>query len=191
MCATAQTLHAYAFNLRIQHHSSECINMLNHTTISNEKMADIAQIADNFNDHQDLLVRPAVSSGNIVLRKVPSSLTPLLLTSTKVRLAAGKTSAELTLDESGMILDCCVTGEGLFEYKRGELIKLHVSKLFPKLSEFSLITDGRINSQLGFLSRCNYPFLTRSADQRSFYSELSFVHLNYDGIKTLRLLVQS
>ena len=154
-------------------------------------MADIAQITDNFNVHHDMLVRPASPSEDLILRKEPSILSPLFLPSFKVRLAARKTPAELRLDESGMILDCCVAGESLFEYKRGELIKLHVSKLFPKLSEFSLITDGRINSQLGFLNRCSYPFLTRSPFRGDFYSKLSFVHLNYDGTKTLRLLVQS
>ncbi len=165
--------------------------MLIQAAVTNEKMTAIAQVAENSIGLPDPIVWSASQNGNLMLLKESSILKSVPVHSYQARPAARQKAAELTLDESGMILDCCATGEGLFEYKRIELLKQHISKLFPKLSEFSLITDGRINSQLGFLSRCNYPFLTRSANQKSFYSELNFVHLNHDGIKTLRLLVQS
>ena len=99
-------------------------------------------------------------------------------------------TAELMLDESGMILDCSDSGEKLFGYSRCELIKQHVSKLLPQLSEFRLVKDGKLDSQLGFFCHCGRLFQGQSRLRGTFSSELNFVLLSYAGMSILRLIVQ-
>lgn len=95
----------------------------------------------------------------------------------------------LTLDERGMIRDCSKSGETLFGYRRHNLVWQHVSMLFPQLSEVALVQQQRLNPLLNFLCRCGKLFQTQNRQGDIFFSKLSFVHLEYDGMYTLRLIV--
>lgn len=96
----------------------------------------------------------------------------------------------LTLDERGMIRDCSKSGESLFGYRRHNLVWQHVSMLFPQLSGVALVREERFNPQLNFLCHCGKLFQTRNRQGDTFLSKLSFVSLENDGRRTLRLIVQ-
>jgi len=96
----------------------------------------------------------------------------------------------LTLDERGMICDCSKAGEKLFGYSRKDLVWQHVSKLLPELSEISLVKNGELNQQLGFLSHCGHRFQAINRLGNIFMNELYFVLLDYAGRRTIRMIVQ-
>ncbi len=96
----------------------------------------------------------------------------------------------LTVNERGMICDCSEAGEKLFGYSIRDLVWQHVSKLLPELSEIQLVKNGRLNSQLGFLSRCGQPFLAINRLGNIFLNNLHFVLLNYSGEYAIRVIVQ-
>jgi len=96
----------------------------------------------------------------------------------------------LTLDERGMICDCSKTGEKLFGYSRTDLVWKHVSELLPELAEISLVKNGELNQQLGFLSHCGHHFLAINRLGNIFMNELFFVLLDYAGRRTIRMIVQ-
>jgi PAS domain S-box-containing protein len=96
---------------------------------------------------------------------------------------------ELTLDERGMIRDCSKSGERLFGYRRHNLVWQHVSMLFPQLSGVALVQEERFNPQLNFLCHCGKLFQSQDRQGETFFSRLSFVSLENDGRRTLRLIV--
>lgn len=96
----------------------------------------------------------------------------------------------LTLDERGVICDCSKAGERLFGYSRRDLVWQHVSKLLPELSEISLVKDGELNQQLGFLSHCGHRFRAINRLGNTFMNELYFVLLDYAGRRTIRMIIQ-
>jgi PAS domain S-box-containing protein len=96
----------------------------------------------------------------------------------------------LTLDECGMISDCSKAGEKLFGYSRKDLVRQHVSKLLPELSEIQLVKNGQFNSQLGFLCRCGHHFRAINRLGNIFLNELHFVLLDDTGKHTIRMIVQ-
>lgn len=96
----------------------------------------------------------------------------------------------LTVDERGMICDCSKAGEKLFGYSLRDLVWQHVSKLLPELSGIQLVKNGRLNSQLGFLSRCGQPFLAINRLGNICLNNLHFVLLNYAGKYAIRVRVQ-
>jgi len=96
----------------------------------------------------------------------------------------------LTVDERGMICDCSKAGEKLFGYSLRNLVWQHVSKLLPELSGIQLVKNGRLNSQLGFLSRCGQPFLAINRPGNICLNNLHFVLLNYAGKYAIRVTVQ-
>lgn len=98
--------------------------------------------------------------------------------------------AALTLDECGMIRDCSNSCAELFGYNNCELIRQHVSRLFPQLSEVDLLQDGEFNPKLRMISRCGHLFQAQKQDGGTFFSELSFVNLNHSGRQILRLFVR-
>ena len=104
--------------------------------------------------------------------------------------AVWREPAALTLDEEGVICDCSDSGEELFGYSRRELIRQHVSKLLPQLSEVKLVQDGHLNQRFGLLCRCGQHFQAQGRYGSSFQSELSFVHLDHSGKCILRLFVR-
>ncbi|MGA9667142.1 MAG: PAS domain-containing protein [Gallionella sp.] len=107
----------------------------------------------------------------------------------RTHIASWHEPAALTLDERGMIRDCNKSGEKLFGYPRHDLIWQHVSKLLPQLSEVALVQQQRFNPLLNFLCRCGKLFQTENRQGKTFPSELSFVHLEHEGMRTLRVIV--
>lgn len=95
----------------------------------------------------------------------------------------------LTIDERGMIRDCSKSGEKLFGYRRDDLVWQHVSRLFPKLSGVALVQEGRFNPLLNFLCRCGQLYQSQNQRGDAFSCYLSFVPLEHDGMRTMRLVV--
>ena len=95
----------------------------------------------------------------------------------------------LSLDERGMIQNCSKSCEGLFGYRRHELVWHPISSLFPQLTGVALVQEGRFNPALNFLCRCGKLFQGQNVQGDTFTSTLSFVRLEYDGRPTLRLIV--
>jgi PAS domain S-box-containing protein len=95
----------------------------------------------------------------------------------------------LTLDERGMICDCSKAGEELFGYRRKDMVWQHVSKLLPELAEISLVKNGELNQQLGFLSHCGHHFRAINQLGNAFMNELYFVLLDYAGRRTIRMII--
>lgn len=99
-----------------------------------------------------------------------------------------KDLAKITLDDQGIILNCCSTCEKVFGYRRDELKGRHVSALLPSLQDTELVLEERINSRLAFLCRCATPFQARRRDGRCFNSEL---FINRLGSHNVVVLVRS
>jgi len=96
----------------------------------------------------------------------------------------------LTLDQSGMIQDCSDNSEELFGFAPGELIRNHISRLLPQLSEIALLSDGRLNSRLIYLTHCGYLFKAMRRDGGVLSSELFFSQLEYGVNPILRLIIR-
>jgi PAS domain S-box-containing protein len=95
----------------------------------------------------------------------------------------------LSLDERGMILDCSKTFEKLFGFRRSDLVWRHVSMLFSQLTGVELVQAGQVNPYLKYLCRCGQLFQAQNQQGDTFSSNLSFVRLEYDGRRFLRLIV--
>jgi PAS domain S-box-containing protein len=96
--------------------------------------------------------------------------------------------AKITLNDQGIILNCCSTCEKVFGYRQDELKGRHVSALLPSLQDTELVLEERINSRLAFLCHCATPFQARRGDGRSFNSEL---FINRLGSHNVVVLVRS
>ena len=96
----------------------------------------------------------------------------------------------LALDERGMIRDCSKSGRRLFGYQLRDLVWQHVSILFQQLSAVALVQEERLNPRLNFLCRCGKLYQTQNRQGDTFLSTLSFVHLEHDGRRTVRLIVR-
>jgi PAS domain S-box-containing protein len=102
----------------------------------------------------------------------------------------GHEPVSILLDEQGKIVDCCQGSERLFGFHRSELVSQHISRLFPQLSEFQLLSNGRLNSLLDYLCHCGTSFLTQNRRGHIFNSELHFVELLDRGpMRTIRLII--
>ncbi len=99
-------------------------------------------------------------------------------------------SPALAMDEYGMILNCNKSGEKLFGYRCHDLVWQHVSILFPQLSGVALFDEARFNPLLKYICHCGHLFQSQKRQGDTFLSELSFVHLDYDARRTLRLIVR-
>jgi light-regulated signal transduction histidine kinase (bacteriophytochrome) len=96
----------------------------------------------------------------------------------------------ILLDDLGMIVDCCQGSERLFGFHQSELVSQHISKLFPQLSQFQLLSNGHLNSLLDYLCHCGTFFLTKNRHGRIFNSELHFVELlDHGPMRIIRLIV--
>ncbi len=96
----------------------------------------------------------------------------------------------LALDETGFIQKCSESCAKLFGYQGPDLVKQHISSLFPQLSGHKLMMDGRFNPMLDFLCHCGHLFQTQNSHGDTFKSELSFVRIESGGQRSLRLLVR-
>lgn len=96
----------------------------------------------------------------------------------------------LALDEMGIIQRCSESCEKLFGYASFDLVKQHISWLFPQLSGHQLVMDGRFNPMLDFLCHCGHPFQTQNRHGDTFKSELNFVRIETEGQRSLRLIIR-
>ena len=96
--------------------------------------------------------------------------------------------AKISLNDQGIILNCCSTCENVFGYRQDELGGRHVSTLLPYLQDTELVLEDRINSRLAFLCHCATPFQARRRDGRFFNIEL---FINRLGSQNVVLLVRS
>ncbi len=96
----------------------------------------------------------------------------------------------LALDEAGVIERCSESCEELFGYASLDLVKQHISRLFPQLSGHKLVMDGRLNPMLDFLCHCGHLFQGQNRHGDTFKSELNFVRLEHGGRRSLRLIVR-
>jgi PAS domain S-box-containing protein len=97
----------------------------------------------------------------------------------------------LSLDERGMILDCSKTFEKMFGFRRSELVWRHVSTLFTQLTGVELVQAGQVNPFLNYLCRCGQLYQAQNRQGDTFFSNLSFVRLEYDGRRFLRMIVHT
>ena len=95
----------------------------------------------------------------------------------------------LSLDENGTIQDHCNSCKRLFGYHHIDLVMQHVSMLIPRLLGVALIQEGRFNPLVKFLCHCEHIFQAQNFQGDTFPCRLSFIHLEYDGNPTLRLMV--
>jgi PAS domain S-box-containing protein len=96
----------------------------------------------------------------------------------------------LSLDERGMIQDCSKSFEKQFGFRRSELVWQPVSKLFPQLVGVELIKSGQINPLLNYLCRCGQLYEAQNRHGDTLSCNLSFVRIEYNGKRFLRLMVR-
>ncbi len=96
----------------------------------------------------------------------------------------------LSLDERGMILDCSKSFEQQFGFRRIDLVWQHVSRLLPQLKNVDLIQAGQINRMLNFLCHCGQLFEAQTQQGESLTARLSFVHIDNQERRSLKLIVQ-
>jgi PAS domain S-box-containing protein len=115
---------------------------------------------------------------------------PMSQEQTDERLARTPEPVTLTLDEGGVILDCSKSCERLFGYFRSDLLRQHISRLFPQFTGVALVQNSQINSRLGFLCHCGHRFQAQGRHGNTIFSELSFVQLDNAESKALRMIVR-
>jgi PAS domain-containing protein len=98
--------------------------------------------------------------------------------------------AALSLGEQGLIQDCNKSLEKLFGFRRSELVWQHVSKLFPQLAGVEFVQSGQVNPLLKYLCRCGHLYQAQNRQGDCFSSSLSIFRLEYEGIRSLRMIVR-
>ena len=96
----------------------------------------------------------------------------------------------LSLDDHGVIQDCSKSFETLFGFLRSDLVRQHVSTLFPQLSGVELMRAGQFNPQLNYLCRCGHLFHVQNRKGDILAINLNFVHIGYAGNRFLKLFVR-
>jgi PAS domain-containing protein len=96
----------------------------------------------------------------------------------------------LSLDERGMIQDCSKSFEKQFGFRRSDLVWQPVSKLFPQLVGVELIKAGEVNPLLNYLCRCGQLYEAQNRHGDTLSCNLSFVRIEYNGKRFLRLMVR-
>ena len=96
----------------------------------------------------------------------------------------------LTLDASGFIQDSEESIENLFGYSRQELAWQHVSCLFPKFSEVSLMKDELLNPLLGYLCHCDHVFNAVDKQGDIINCNLNIFVIEHKKISNIRLIVR-
>lgn len=96
---------------------------------------------------------------------------------------------ELSLDELGMIQNCSKSFETLFGFQRRDLVWNHISRLFPQLTGVDLVQAGQLNPFLNYLCHCGHLYQAHNRQGDTFPCNLSFVRVEFDGRRFLRLIV--
>ena len=95
----------------------------------------------------------------------------------------------LALDERGMIQDCSKSFESLFGFQRRDLVWQHVSRLLPQLTGVDLVQAGRLNPILNYLCHCGHHYEAQDRQGRIISCILSLVRVEFDGRRSLRLII--
>src|SRR5512141_2703331 len=80
----------------------------------------------------------------------------------------------LALNSEGMVCACNAAGEALVKYPRGKVVGRHIATIVPELKDTALISDGRPNPRLKFLSQIGHVFTVIGCDGQGFAAELFF-----------------
>lgn len=97
--------------------------------------------------------------------------------------------AVLILSEDGVIQDCSKEGAKLLGYIPNNLIKLHISKLLPKLLEIDLLKAQRINPYLRFLSRVGHQFELVEMNGKRSVGQIFFSDIDNEAGHQLVVLI--
>jgi hypothetical protein len=95
----------------------------------------------------------------------------------------------LALDERGIIQDCSKSFENLFGFQRRDLVWQHVSRLLPQLTGIDLVQAGRLNPLLNYLCHCGHRYDAQDRQGRIVSCILSFARVEFDGKRSLRLII--
>lgn len=100
--------------------------------------------------------------------------------------------AVLFLQADGTVCDCSLPQEQLYGYCRRDLMRQHVSKLFPQLTDIDLISQRGVNPRLCFLCHCGHVFRSNGAEGETHLSRLNVIQLNLGNDASLvRLIVHA
>ncbi len=108
---------------------------------------------------------------------------------TKSNLKQKSSFAALILSEDGVIQDCSKESAKLLGYIPKNLIKLHISKLLPKLVEIELLKAQRVNPYLRFLSRIDYQFELIAMNGNRFVGQIFFSDIDNEEGHRLVVLI--
>ncbi len=98
--------------------------------------------------------------------------------------------AVLTVLENGMILDCNKVGVELLGGVSNKLTWQPISRLFPQLTDISLLLDKKVNPYLHFLSIAGHRFEAVGLNGVHFACELFFSVVEELGKCCLRITIQ-
>jgi len=95
----------------------------------------------------------------------------------------------LSLDERGMILDCNKQFEMRTGFKWHDLVWHHITNVFPQLTPADFIQAGQVYPLPDYLIRCGQLYQAKDRRGVTFNSNLIFVRLEHEGVRSLRLIV--
>jgi PAS domain S-box-containing protein len=95
-----------------------------------------------------------------------------------------------SLDAAGYIQKCGQAIEKLFGYQQDELVWQHISCLFPKFTEVTLLQDKRLNPQLSYLCHCDHEFEAINKQSDVVTCNLNFFLVENKGQQNVRLIVR-
>jgi PAS domain S-box-containing protein len=98
--------------------------------------------------------------------------------------------AMLAVDDDGRVLECNLTCEQRYGYRKDELEGRHIATLFPELRGFELVVDERINSKLAFLCQSSIPFQARHRNGDTLSSELFINRLGRHRVVVLARILK-
>jgi PAS domain S-box-containing protein len=96
----------------------------------------------------------------------------------------------LLLDADGFIQACNKSVEELFGYRQHELVLHHISRLFPKLTEVSLMQGTRLNPLFNYICHCDHVFKALNKQSDIITCNLNFLLVENKGKLNLRLIVR-
>jgi hypothetical protein len=95
-----------------------------------------------------------------------------------------------SLDTFGFIRSCGSSIERIFGYSRHELEWQHISCLFSKFSEVSLMLDERLNPLLSYLCHCDHVFEAIDKHGDIISCKLNIFVIENNGMPSMRLIVR-
>jgi nitrogen-specific signal transduction histidine kinase len=105
------------------------------------------------------------------------------------RVGVEANSAVLTVLENGMILDCNKAGAELLGCESSKLTWQPISRLFPQLTDISLLLEKKVNPYLHFLSIAGHHFEAVGLNGVHFVCELVFNAVEELGNCCLRITI--